>query len=149
MPRFCANLSLLYNELPFLDRFAAAAKAGFTGVEYLFPYDFDKVQVSELLHRHKLRQVLHNLPAGDWAGVRRETARASAATAECSSPFLWGSRAQSHQTLQYVASEVIRSSGSKARLTESGRFLKRGSPRHAHIDGVAATKCLQRGRKLR
>ncbi|MFN7086590.1 MAG: hydroxypyruvate isomerase [Burkholderiales bacterium] len=71
MPRFAANLTLLYNEHAFLDRFAAAARAGFTGVEYLFPYDFDKNRLADLLHRHRLVQVLHNLPAGNWAAGER------------------------------------------------------------------------------
>jgi len=71
MPKFCANLTLLWNELDFLDRFAAAAKAGFTGVEYLFPYDYDKNALAEQLAQHKLTQVLHNLPAGDWAKGER------------------------------------------------------------------------------
>ncbi|MBI2295320.1 MAG: hydroxypyruvate isomerase, partial [Betaproteobacteria bacterium] len=67
MPRFCANLTMLWNELDFMDRFAAAAEAGFKGVEYLFPYDHDRNQLADVLHKHKLVQVLHNLPAGDWA----------------------------------------------------------------------------------
>lgn len=71
MPKFCANLTLLYNELDFMDRFAAAAKAGFSGVEYLFPYDYDKNQLVEKLQKHKLTQVLHNLPAGNWAKGER------------------------------------------------------------------------------
>lgn len=71
MPKFAANLTMLWNEHGFMDRFAAAARAGFTGVEYLFPYDFDKNQLAEQLARHKLTQVLHNLPAGDWAGGER------------------------------------------------------------------------------
>ena len=71
MPKFCANLTLLYNEHEFVERFGAAARAGFKGVEYLFPYDYDKHQLAELLHRHKLTQVLHNLPAGDWAKGER------------------------------------------------------------------------------
>lgn len=71
MPKFAANLTLLYNEHPFTERFAAATKAGFTAVEYLFPYDFDRHQLAELLHRHRLTQVLHNLPAGDWTGGER------------------------------------------------------------------------------
>ncbi len=66
MPQFCANLSFLYNELPFLERFGAAARAGFKGVEYLFPYEYDKHVLTELLQRHNLTQVLHNMPAGDW-----------------------------------------------------------------------------------
>src|SRR5687767_10255353 len=71
MPRFCANLTLLYNEHPFIERFAAAAKAGFKGVEYLFPYDYPKDQLAEQLERNGLVQVLHNLPAGDWGKGER------------------------------------------------------------------------------
>jgi hydroxypyruvate isomerase len=71
MPKFCANLTMLWNELDFTERFAAAAKAGFTGVEYLFPYQYDKDELAERLARHKLTQVLHNLPAGNWAKGER------------------------------------------------------------------------------
>ena len=67
MPKLAANLTMLWNELDFLDRFDAAAKAGFTGVEYLFPYAYSKDALAERLGRHGLKQVLHNLPAGDWA----------------------------------------------------------------------------------
>lgn len=66
MPRFAANLTMLFNELPFLDRFEAAHDAGFTGVEYLFPYGFEKEALAERLQQFGLTQVLHNLPAGDW-----------------------------------------------------------------------------------
>jgi len=66
MPKFCANLTMMFNEADFLERFGTAAKAGFRGVEYLFPYDFDKDQIKEQLTSHGLSQVLHNLPAGDW-----------------------------------------------------------------------------------
>jgi hydroxypyruvate isomerase len=71
MPKFAANLSMLFTELPFLDRFAAAKAAGFTAVEYLFPYDYPKEQLAALLRQHGLKQVLHNLPAGDWAAGER------------------------------------------------------------------------------
>ena len=71
MPKLSANLSLLWNELDFMDRFAAAAKAGFKGVEYLFPYDYDKDRIAEQLQKHGLTQVLHNLPAGNWAAGER------------------------------------------------------------------------------
>ncbi|MBE13386.1 MAG: hydroxypyruvate isomerase [Chloroflexi bacterium] len=71
MPKFAANLTMMFNEVEFLDRFEAAASAGFKGVEYLFPYDYDKGQLVDLLSKHGLAQVLHNLPAGDWdAGER-------------------------------------------------------------------------------
>ena len=71
MPKFAANLTMLFNELPFLDRFAAARAAGFSGVEYLFPYDFEKSVLGEQLQRHGLTQVLHNLPAGNWSAGER------------------------------------------------------------------------------
>ena len=71
MPRFCANLTMMFNEVDFLDRFAAAAEAGFKGVEYLFPYAFDKDELARLLADNGLAQILHNLPAGDWAGGER------------------------------------------------------------------------------
>lgn len=66
MPKFCANLTMLFNEHPFLDRFDAAAKAGFKGVEFLFPYAFAKDDIADRLKRNDLTQVLFNLPAGDW-----------------------------------------------------------------------------------
>jgi hydroxypyruvate isomerase len=71
MPKFAANLTMLFNEVEFLDRFAAAAKAGFRGVEFLFPYAFPKEALADELAKHGLSQVLHNLPAGDWAKGER------------------------------------------------------------------------------
>jgi hydroxypyruvate isomerase len=71
MPKFAANLTMLFGEMPFLDRFAAANAAGFAGVEYLFPYEFDKADLRERLNEHGLTQVLHNLPAGNWAKGER------------------------------------------------------------------------------
>ncbi|NVK43407.1 MAG: hydroxypyruvate isomerase [Oceanospirillaceae bacterium] len=71
MPRFCANLSMLFTEHDFLERFDAAAKAGFEGVEYLFPYDYAPEQIKAKLDANSLTQVLFNLPAGDWAGGER------------------------------------------------------------------------------
>jgi hydroxypyruvate isomerase len=71
MPKFNANLTLLFNELDFLERFQAARDAGFRGVEYLFPYAYPKQQLAERLQCHGLTQVLHNLPAGDWANGER------------------------------------------------------------------------------
>ena len=71
MTKLAANLTMLYNEVDFLDRFEAASKSGFKGVEYLFPYAYPKEQLAERLARHRLTQVLHNLPAGDWAKGER------------------------------------------------------------------------------
>jgi 2-dehydrotetronate isomerase len=66
MPRFAANLSLMFTEVPFLERFDAAAKAGFTAVEFLFPYDHPAETIGERLHRNGLTQALFNLPPGNW-----------------------------------------------------------------------------------
>jgi hydroxypyruvate isomerase len=79
MPKLAANLTMLWNERDFLDRFAAAAKAGFSAVEYLFPYPYEKQKLIDRLGENKLTQVLHNLPAGDWAkgdrGIACQSAR--------------------------------------------------------------------------
>lgn len=71
MPKFCANLGFLFTERPFLDRFAASAKAGFAGVEFSQPYDHKVDQLVELLNENRLSQVLINLPAGDWEAGER------------------------------------------------------------------------------
>ncbi len=71
MPRFAANLSTLFTELPYLERFGAARAAGFQAVECQFPYAFDAGEQAALLKKHGLRQVLHNLPFGDWPGAER------------------------------------------------------------------------------
>ena len=71
MPRFAANLSMLFTEVPFLDRFERAARAGFNSVEFLFPYPFATADIKNRLEANRLTIVLHNLPAGDWdAGER-------------------------------------------------------------------------------
>ena len=75
MPRFAANLTLMYTEHEFLDRFGAAAKDGFGAVEFLFPYEYPAETIAALLREHNLRQVLFNAPPGDWkAGERGITA---------------------------------------------------------------------------
>ncbi len=71
MPRFAANLSLLFPDLPLLDRVAAAAAAGFSAVECQFPYAEPAAAWAERLQRHGVQMVLHNLPAGDWAAGER------------------------------------------------------------------------------
>jgi hydroxypyruvate isomerase len=71
MPQFAANLSLLYNEYPFLERFSAAAQDGFKAVEYLFPYAFDAKELRQRLADNGLQQVLFNAPPGDWDGNER------------------------------------------------------------------------------
>jgi hydroxypyruvate isomerase len=71
MPRFAANLSMMFNEVAFLDRFAAARRAGFEGVEFLFPYDFPAAELRERLRGEGLTQALFNLPPGNWANGER------------------------------------------------------------------------------
>jgi len=71
MPRFAANLTMLFTERPFLERFAAARAAGFRHVEFLFPYAFEKARLRDLLEANGLAQVLFNLPAGDWGAGDR------------------------------------------------------------------------------
>ncbi|VVE81554.1 2-oxo-tetronate isomerase [Pandoraea sputorum] len=71
MPRFAANLTLLYQEVPFLDRFREAASDGFRGVEFLFPYEHPAQEIRNRLNDTDLTQVLFNAPAGDWASGER------------------------------------------------------------------------------
>jgi hydroxypyruvate isomerase len=71
MPKFAANLTMLFNEVDFPDRFAAARRAGFDGVECQFPYAWDRHELAERLERNELTQVLLNLPAGDWTAGER------------------------------------------------------------------------------
>jgi hydroxypyruvate isomerase len=71
VPQFAANLSMLFTERPFLDRFEAAARAGFEAVEFLFPYAFEVQDIRARLDAHGLKLVLHNLPAGNWEAGER------------------------------------------------------------------------------
>ena len=71
MPRFAANLSFLFQDMPFLDRFEASAKAGFKAVEFLFPYEFPKADIAARLKANGLTQALFNLPPGDWSKGER------------------------------------------------------------------------------
>jgi hydroxypyruvate isomerase len=71
MPRFAANLSMMFNEVPFVERFAAAAQVGFEAVEFLFPYEYAADALARELRTHRLANVLFNLPPGDWAAGER------------------------------------------------------------------------------
>ena len=71
MPQFAANLSMLFTEWPFLDRFARAAQAGFRFVEFQFPYEVPAAEIRARLDRHQLQAVLHNTPAGNRAAGER------------------------------------------------------------------------------
>jgi hydroxypyruvate isomerase len=71
MPKFAANLSMMFNERPFLERFAAARAAGFEAVEFLFPYEHPAAEIAQRLKDNGLTQVLFNAPPGDWAAGER------------------------------------------------------------------------------
>jgi hydroxypyruvate isomerase len=88
MPKFAANLSMLYPELDFLDRFSAAAQDGFKGVEYLFPYAFKATDIAQRLADNGLQQVLFNAPPGDWDAGERGLSCLSGREAEFKNGFL-------------------------------------------------------------
>jgi hydroxypyruvate isomerase len=71
MPKFAANLTMMFQEVPFMQRFSAAAKAGFKAVEYMFPYDYPAADIKKELTANNLQQVLFNLPAGNFAAGDR------------------------------------------------------------------------------
>lgn len=71
VPQFAANLTLMFNEVPFMERFDAAARAGFQGVEFLFPYDYEPAAIAAQLATHNLENVLFNMPPGDFAAGER------------------------------------------------------------------------------
>jgi hydroxypyruvate isomerase len=95
MPQLAANLSMMFNEVPFLDRFEAAARAGFTAVEYLFPYEYPAAELKRRLDQAGLRQVLFNMAPGDWAAGERGLASLPGRVAEF--------RASVGQALDYAA----------------------------------------------
>jgi 2-dehydrotetronate isomerase len=94
VPRFSANLSMMYTEHPFLDRFAAAAADGFTAVEYLFPYEYPAPQLRGLLDGNGLQQALFNAPPGDFEAGERGIASLSGREAEFRNGF--------HRALDYA-----------------------------------------------
>ena len=82
MPKFAANLTMMFNEHDFPNRFAAAAKAGFEAVEFLFPYDYSPADVGKWVKENNLINVLFNLPPGDWAAGERGIAACPGREAE-------------------------------------------------------------------
>ena len=92
--RFAANLSMMYAEYPFPERFAAAARDGFTAVEYLFPYEYPAPQLAAWLQASGLVQVLFNAPPGDWAAGERGLAGVPGKETEF--------RAAMHKALEYA-----------------------------------------------
>ncbi len=92
MPRFAANLSWLFTEVPLLDRFAEAAHAGFRGVECLFPYEVPAKEIAERVEAHRLEFVLLNAPPGEWAAGDRGTASLPGREHEFQAGFVTGLR---------------------------------------------------------
>ncbi len=82
MPKLAANLTMMFNEVDFLDRFDAAARAGFRAVEFGLPYDYEREAIAERLQSNDLVVALHNLPAGDWDAGERGIATDSSRVGE-------------------------------------------------------------------
>ena len=112
MPKFAANLSMMYNEVPFLERFAAAAADGFKAVEYLFPYEHSPADLAAQLREHGLTQALFNLPPGDWAAGERGMACHPGREGEFAAGV--------EQALEYARATGCRSLHAMAGLVPSG-----------------------------
>lgn len=112
MPRFAANLTMMFTEWDFLDRFDAAAGAGFTAVEFLFPYEHAPDAVAERLHRNGLTPALFNLPPGDWAAGERGMAALAGRGAELDAAV--------QRALPYVAATGVSRVHLMAGLAPSG-----------------------------
>ena len=122
MPRFAANLTLMFNEVAFLDRFEAAARAGFSAVEFLFPYDHPPTEIGDRLRRNGLKQALFNLPPGDWAAGERGLAAFPARREEMRAGFEQALRyvaATGTRRVHLMAGKVGRSAGSDAAYREA------------------------------
>jgi 2-dehydrotetronate isomerase len=87
MPRFAANLTMMFTEHPFMERFGAAARAGFDAVEFQFPYEHPATEIGKQLRRYGLSQTLFNLPPGDWAAGDRGLAAVSGRKEEMQRAF--------------------------------------------------------------
>ena len=87
MPKLAANLSWIYQEVPFLQRFGAAAAHGFRAVEILFPYEAPAADIAAELKKHRLVQALFNLPPGDWSKGERGLAAIRSRPADGSSAW--------------------------------------------------------------
>ncbi|MGE8690393.1 MAG: 2-oxo-tetronate isomerase [Achromobacter sp.] len=120
MPRLAANLTMMYTEHPFLDRFQAAAGDGFSGVEFLFPYDFAAAELKSRLEENGLELALFNAPPGDWAAGERGIASLPGREAEFERGF--------DQALEYAAALGNR------RLHVMAGLIRPGEDRAAHRD---------------
>ncbi len=128
MPRLAANLTMMYTEHPFLDRYAAAARDGFSGVEFLFPYEFAAAELKSRLEEHGLTQALFNTPPGDWAAGERGIASLPGREGEFERGF--------DQALEYAAALGNRSLHVMAGLIRPEQ--DRAAHREAYLKNLAA-----------
>jgi hydroxypyruvate isomerase len=140
MPRFAANLSMLFTEAPFLQRFDRAAAAGFKAVELQFPYEAPAAAIRERLVANGLEMVLHNLPAGDWAGGDRGIACNPARQAEF--------RAGVGKAIEYATTLGVPQLNCLAGKPGSG--VDEATTRRTFVDNVryAAAECKKAGLRL-
>lgn len=140
MPKFAANISMMFTEVPFLQRFEAAANAGFQAVEFLFPYEFAASAIADELNRYKLQNVLFNLWPGDWT----HGARGIAALPGHESEF----HASVVQALDYAAVLGTLNLHAMAGLIPAG--TEHAACRAVYLDNLryAATACAQHGKTL-
>ncbi len=118
MPNFAANLSMMFQEWAFFDRFAAAAEAGFRGVEFLFPYEVPAGEIAARLKRHGLTQALFNLPPGNWAAGERGLAALPGREAEFAAGL--------EQALDYAKATGCRRLHVMAGISPAGRARSEG-----------------------
>lgn len=136
MIKLAANLSMMFNEVPFLERFAAAAACGFKAVEFLFPYDYAPREVAAALEDAKLTQALFNLPPGDWAGGERGIAAIPGREREF---------AESVETaLEYAAALRCPRLHVMAGLRPSGSSIEETERVYESNLRLAASRCAQR-----
>ncbi|UVW30158.1 2-oxo-tetronate isomerase [Massilia sp. H6] len=137
MPKFAANLSTMFTEAAFLERFGLARAAGFDAVEFQFPYAFEPRQIVQRLQRYGLELVLHNLPGGDWAAGERGMA--------CDPRRVAQFRDSVALALEYALELGVR------RLhCPAGKLAPNAAPERAHAAYVenlryAAAQCAQHG----
>jgi hydroxypyruvate isomerase len=137
MPKFAANLSLMFTEVPFLERFEAAATAGFQAVEFLFPYEHEAQDIARQLAAHRLHNVLFNLPPGDWAAGERGIAALPRRQAE----FRQGVA----DALRYAAALGTPNLHAMAGLVPAG--AERAACRAVYVENLrhAAAECARHG----
>ena len=140
MPRFAANLSMMFNELPFLDRFGAARAAGFEGVEFLFPYEVPATELRTRLNGEGLTQVLFNMPPGDWAHGERGMASLPGRQAEF--------RESVKKALDYAAALDCRQIHCMAGIVPAGVSLTTATSVYAANLAWAAERAQPAGVKL-